>query len=103
VRAPDEELLNRAYQLFSDQVNGVEYLIGYEGNDFTLTGDIEQDLMGITAVHPMRKEAVNAFLARAGALWEIVDRLVARGDLVELEHDGHLFYLRKFSRDRETP
>lgn len=103
VRAPDEELLNRAYQLFSDQVNGVEYLIGYEGNDFTFTGDIEQDLMGITAVHPMRKEAVDAFLARAGALWEVVDRLVARGDLVELEHDGHLFYLRKFSRDRETP
>lgn len=102
VCAPAEEILNRAYQLFAEKVKRVEYLIGYEGNDFAVTGDIEQDLLGITAVHPMRKEAVDAFLSHAGALWEVVDRLVARGDLAEIEHDGHLFYLRKFSRDHEA-
>lgn len=102
VCAPAEEILNRAYQLFAEKVKRVEYLIGYEGNDFAVTGDIERDLLGITAVHPMRKEAVTAFLSRAGVLWEVVDRLVARGDLTEIEHDGHIFYLRKFSKDREA-
>jgi len=102
VCAPAEEILNRAYQLFAEKVKRVEYLIGYEGNDFAVTGDIERDLLGITAVHPMRKEAVTAILSRAGVLWEGVDRLVARGDLTEIEHDGHIFYLRKFSKDREA-
>jgi hypothetical protein len=35
----------RAYQVFNDRVRHVEYLIGYEDNAFTLTGDVEQDLL----------------------------------------------------------
>jgi wyosine [tRNA(Phe)-imidazoG37] synthetase (radical SAM superfamily) len=91
---PDEEVLNRAYQLFAERVGEVEYLIGYEGDAFASTGDAEADLLGITAVHPMRAEAVKALLSRAGCSWEVVDRLTARGDLVRTEYDGHTFYLR---------
>lgn len=40
----------------------MEYLIGYEGNDFAFTGNIEQDLLSVTAVHPMREDAVNEML-----------------------------------------
>lgn len=58
VHAPDEETVNRCYQLVSTHVNRVEYLIGYEGNAFASTGDLEEDLLAITAVHPMRAEAV---------------------------------------------
>jgi wyosine [tRNA(Phe)-imidazoG37] synthetase (radical SAM superfamily) len=91
---PDEAVLNRAYQLFAERVGEVEYLIGYEGDAFASTGDAETDLLGITAVHPMRAEAVKALLSRAGCSWEVVDRLTARGDLVRTEYDGHTFYLR---------
>jgi wyosine [tRNA(Phe)-imidazoG37] synthetase (radical SAM superfamily) len=95
VRAcPDAEVLNRAYQLFAERIGEVEYLIGYEGDAFASTGDAEADLLGITAVHPMRAEAVKALLSRAGCSWEVVDRLTARGDLVRTEYDGHTFYLR---------
>jgi wyosine [tRNA(Phe)-imidazoG37] synthetase (radical SAM superfamily) len=67
------------------------------------TGDIEKDLLSITAVHPMRKEAVEALLARAGAPWEVVERLVAQGDLRETNYDGYRFYLRRFNffQDRD--
>jgi hypothetical protein len=61
-----------------------------------LTGDLEQDLLGITAVHPMRKEAVDRYLERAGETWAVVERLVAQGDLAETTYDGHRFYLRRF-------
>jgi len=57
-------------------VDHVEYLIGYEGNAFAFTGDIEEDLLSITAVHPMREEAVNEFLARARADWSVVHQLI---------------------------
>lgn len=102
VRGPDEEALARAYQLLAEKVSRVEYLIGYEGDTFASTGDIERDLLGISAVHPMREEAVRALLARAGASWEIVDRLVAQGDFVETTYDDHVFYLRRFTKGREA-
>lgn len=96
VQAPDERVLHGAYQIFRDRMDQVEYLIGYEGNAFAFTGHVEQDLLSITAVHPMREDAVSEYLARAQSEWAVVDRLVAQGELVELEHGSHRFYLRKF-------
>jgi wyosine [tRNA(Phe)-imidazoG37] synthetase (radical SAM superfamily) len=96
VRASNEETVNRAYRIFADKLEHVEYLIGYEGNAFAFTGDIQKDLLSITAVHPMRREAVDALLSRAGASWGVVDHLLAHGELAETKYDGHLFYLRKF-------
>jgi wyosine [tRNA(Phe)-imidazoG37] synthetase (radical SAM superfamily) len=100
VRAPDEETVNRAYRIFADQLEQVEYLIGYEGDAFAFTGDIQKDLLSITAVHPMRQEAVDALLVKAGASWDVVDHLLAHGELAEVRHDGHVFYLRKFTKNR---
>jgi len=102
VRGPDEAALNRAYQLLADKVKRVECLIGYEGDAFALTGDVEKDLLSITAVHPMREEAVSAFLSRAGSSWDVVERLVAQRDLAETKYDGHIFYLRRFTKGREV-
>ncbi|MBN1815199.1 MAG: radical SAM protein [Anaerolineae bacterium] len=98
VRAPDEEILNRAYHILSKQIEQVETLLGYEGDAFASTGDVEADLLSITAVHPMREGAVDAFLARAGAGWPTVHRLVERGQLVEMAYEGQRYYGRKVSR-----
>jgi wyosine [tRNA(Phe)-imidazoG37] synthetase (radical SAM superfamily) len=95
VQPPAAESINRAYQIFSDRVRHVEYLIGYEGNAFTCTGNVEQDLLSITAVHPMREEAVGALLAQAGADWSIVHRLVAQDQLVEVAYAGQRFFVRR--------
>ena len=92
---PEEPIINRAYQVLSERVDHVEYLIGYEGNAFAFTGDVEQDLLSITAVHPMREEAVDEFLARAKVGWAVVRRLVAQDRLVETEYGGRRFYLRR--------
>jgi wyosine [tRNA(Phe)-imidazoG37] synthetase (radical SAM superfamily) len=95
VRAPDEETLNRAYQTLSEKLEWVEYLIGYEGDAFAFTGDVEEDLLSITAVHPMREDAVEKFLARAGAEPEALYRLVRAGRLTEAKYGDHAFYLRR--------
>jgi wyosine [tRNA(Phe)-imidazoG37] synthetase (radical SAM superfamily) len=92
---PDEGRINRAYQIVSERVDNVEYLIGYEGNAFALTDDVEDDLLSITSVHPMREGAVHKLLRRGGADWEVVRRLMARNQLVEVEYGGHRFYLRR--------
>jgi wyosine [tRNA(Phe)-imidazoG37] synthetase (radical SAM superfamily) len=103
VRPPGEDVLNRAYQIFSERVDQVEYLIGYEGNAFTFTGNVAEDLLAITAVHPMRQDAVAELLARARAGWPIVHRLVAQGHLVETEYGGHTFFLRRLQGSEAAP
>jgi hypothetical protein len=82
----------------SEKVGQVEYLIGYEGDAFAFTGSVEEDLLSITAVHPMREDAVRAFLARAGADWLTVRGLVERNQLVETVYEGRRYYGRKISR-----
>jgi len=98
VRSPSESVVNRAYQIFDERMERVELLTGYEGDAFAFTGHIEEDLMSITAVHPMREEAVSDFLARARADWSVVRGLIDQGQLVETEYEGRKFYVRKFSK-----
>jgi wyosine [tRNA(Phe)-imidazoG37] synthetase (radical SAM superfamily) len=97
-RPPGEEVINRAYQILNKRVSQVEYLIGYEGNAFAFTVDVEEDLLSITAVHPMREEAVSEFLTRAGADWSFVHRLIDGGQLVKTDYEGKSFYMRKLPR-----
>lgn len=97
IHIPEEKILASAYRIFASQLPHVEFLVDFEGDDFTCYGDIESDLLSTMAVHPMRKDSVEAMLANAGATWDVVAALVARGDLVELDHAGHVFYLRRFT------
>ena len=91
-----DQVLNMAYQVFKEHLTNVEYLIGYEGNDFGFSGNIEEDLLAITSVHPMREEAVRTYLKKAGSDWNIIANLIKRGSLLELKYQGKNFYLRKF-------
>jgi wyosine [tRNA(Phe)-imidazoG37] synthetase (radical SAM superfamily) len=98
VRAPTEPNLNLAYQIFSEKLDRVELLSGYEGNAFAFTGNVKDDLLSITAVHPMREDAVAELLAQATTDWATVDGLIGQGELVETEYQGSRFYLRKLDR-----
>lgn len=102
VRCPDEQVLNRAYHIFARHVENVEYLIGYEGNAFMATGDPVQDLLGITAVHPMRSDAVLALLARAGADDSVLDQLVRQEKLVRVTYGSKDFYIRRLPKVKRT-
>lgn len=91
-----DETLTLAYQVFSEQLPSVEYLIGHEGGEFGFSGNIEEDLLGITSVHPMREDSVREYLKRAGADWKVVTDLIERGSVRKVEYQGKNFYLRKF-------
>ncbi|MGC9530464.1 MAG: radical SAM protein [Candidatus Bipolaricaulaceae bacterium] len=98
VEPPQEEAVAAAYQAVSEHLPRVELLIGYEGDAFAASGDAAHDLLSITAVHPMREQAVKEVLARDAAEWDVVRRLVACGQLVELSYRGSKYYLRRLGR-----
>jgi wyosine [tRNA(Phe)-imidazoG37] synthetase (radical SAM superfamily) len=95
VQPPNEQVMNQVYQILSRRIDGVEFLIGYEGNAFAFTGNIEEDLLSITAVHPMRKEAVLELLTKARADWSIIQNLMNQGRLLETDYQGQKFYMRR--------
>jgi len=90
-------VINVAFQVFSEKlgVDRVECLLGYEGDAFAFTGNVEEDLLGIMAVHPMREQAVRECLSSAKANWQIIEKLLREGKLLELKFEGYKYYLRK--------
>lgn len=95
----NEKTINKAYQIFDKKLEKVEYLIGYEGNAFAFTGDVVDDLLSITSVHPMREDGVKDFLSRADSDWSVIEELIDQNKLVQIEHQGKNFYMRKLSRN----
>jgi wyosine [tRNA(Phe)-imidazoG37] synthetase (radical SAM superfamily) len=96
ITQPAEEQVVQAYTLLAKKLKHVETLIGYEGNEFTYSGDLEQDLLSITAVHPMREEAVDELLQKAGLDWDFIQALLDNNKLKKIEFAGKNFYLRHF-------
>ena len=76
----------------------MEFLIGYEGNASAFTGNVKEDLLSITVVHPMREEAVAELLKKANAGWQIIDELLRNGKLVRLKYEGNTYYMRKLNQ-----
>ncbi len=95
VEIPNEEKINLAYQIFCENNLQTEILIGYEGNDFFYSGNVEEEILGITSVHPMRKDAIESYLRKAGVGFEIVIDMIEKDKIREINYKGHKYYLRK--------
>ena len=96
VKGAKEGVIMKAYDVFSKVVK-TEYLIGYEGNEFSSSGNFEEDILSITSVHPMREDAVSQLLKKDGEDWDAVEKLIKEGKLIEIEYEGKKFYMRKIA------
>ena len=102
VRPADEEAINFAYQEFQEHVQHVELILGYEGNAFAFTGNVEEDILSITAVHPMRREAVEELLRKAGKEWSVVEQMEKEEKVRIMEYNGHTFVMRRLRKNLEV-
>lgn len=88
--------VNRAWQIISEKTNRVELLSGYEGNAFSSTGDLRKDILNITAVHPLREDAVEELLKQSKHDKYFIDQMLEINEISRSYYNGHNFYLRKF-------
>jgi wyosine [tRNA(Phe)-imidazoG37] synthetase (radical SAM superfamily) len=102
VHGTDEAGLTRAYEIFAARLPAVELLTGLETEPFAHTGEARTDLLGITAVHPMRESAVRALLAEDGASWSLVETLLAEGTLEAVKYEGEQFFLRPLGHRKRS-
>jgi len=94
----DEDRVLEAYHAFAQQVDNVELLTGYEGNEFSSTGRFREDILAITAVHPMREDAVTELLARSNECEETLEIMIGEELLRRVVYGSHTYYMRRFRR-----
>jgi wyosine [tRNA(Phe)-imidazoG37] synthetase (radical SAM superfamily) len=95
VCAPSEEVINQAFQIMRRKIEQVEFLIGYDEGAYASTGDAEHDLLGITAVHPMREPEVMQLLEKAHQDWVLIEKLIADKKIKQVDYAGQRFYVRR--------
>ncbi len=93
---PDEGILNKAYQAFSEVVNKVEFLTSSEVGEFYSTGDFEKDVLSITSVHPIRDDFMDRFLKRYGKDYDTIEMMIEEKKIVKVLFNDHYFFLRNF-------
>jgi len=98
VHPPTEAGITRAYEVFRAWHQHVELLVGDEGDAFSSTGHPCDDLLSITAVHPMREEAVRRLVQRAQADWDVVNELVRQGRLVPVVYGAQRYFVQPIKR-----
>lgn len=96
VKPPDPEKLNRAWQIFTAENIQTELLTGFEGSDTGFTGNIYEDILNITAVHPLREDTLLKLLEKNNADYQIVESLINQKLIRPAFYKGKKFYLREY-------
>lgn len=94
----EEAAVAMAYELFSRKNLKTELLTGYEGNAFASSDDFASDLLSITAVHPMRRDAVMELMAKTETPALVLEQLIDNELIEKVYFNDQEFFLRKFGR-----
>ena len=95
VTPPNEKKISTCYYILKTNINHVEYLTGYEGNNFGYTGNVENDILNTASIHPLREDAIIEMLRKAKMDWETVEKLINQKKLVETEYNSKNYYVTK--------
>ena len=68
----------------------------HEEGTFAFTRGIEDEIVSIAAVHPIRKDYLTKFLNSIGVDTCIIEKLIQEGKLVKLRYGGDEFYRSRF-------
>lgn len=95
IHSPELDEIISIHRTFNSIFAKTELLNVYEGNEFSIGSEIEDALISIMSVHPMRSDAVENYLIKSNYDWSIIDRLIEEKKIKKLEYAGHTFYKKK--------
>ena len=52
-------------------------------------------MLDIMSVHPMKKEAIEHMLNQANLNWDVVNNMIVKNKLSEVDYGGFKYYLRR--------
>jgi wyosine [tRNA(Phe)-imidazoG37] synthetase (radical SAM superfamily) len=96
VKSPDIDSLERILAFVNENLPFMEVIFESEKADFVSTGDLGEDILSITAVHPIREKALALMVHQAGGNWHVIEGLIASGKITCIQYRDEKFYLRRF-------
>ena len=93
----DELTMAKAYETFSWFCLTPEFLTGYEGNAFASSGNFKNDLLSITAVHPMRSDGVLELMAKSNSSITELNQLIDSKSIKRVDYNYKTYYMRNFT------
>jgi len=97
VKAPGAGALQRILAKAPEKIPFMDLLFETDVSGFVSTGNFEEDILNITAVHPLREEALQKMAAQAGADWSTVEALLTAGKIRRIPYREENFYVRNFT------
>jgi hypothetical protein len=97
VNPADSEKLNKAWKIINKNHINTEFLTGFEGTDAGFTGNIYDDILNITAVHPLRQDSLIKLLRNNNADISVVKSLIKQRLIRSTIYNGNKYYLRQYT------
>ena len=94
VRPPGADSLQKVLTILAEKLSFVDILFETEASDFISTGDLVEDILSITAVHPLREEALHRMVSQAGVEWDLVENLIISRKITCIVYRDERFYFR---------
>jgi len=96
ITPPSPDSLREIMRVCSTQIPFMHFLFETEVGDFISTGNLIEDILSITAVHPLREEALRGMVSKAGGTWKLVEDLLATNKIACINYRDERYYLRHF-------
>ena len=72
------------------------------GKSLKMVADIEADILSITSVHPMREDAINAYLKKANGHFSSIEKLLDEKKIIVSKYNNERFYIRVLTNRGQT-
>jgi hypothetical protein len=73
-----------------------EFLTGFEGTGTGYTGNFYEDIINITAVHPMREDALMKLLENDSTGYQVVEALIGQRLIKSVSYGGNKYFIRDY-------
>jgi len=92
VHPATKETIDLATHIFHENNIPIQINSDYEGSNLSYLNDVEQEILSIASVHPIREEGIQELLHKAQADWEVIEKLIKNGKLKETTYKNKRFY-----------
>jgi wyosine [tRNA(Phe)-imidazoG37] synthetase (radical SAM superfamily) len=98
ITPPSPDSLQQIINICSVQIPFMDLLFETEVGEFISTGDLAEDILSITAVHPLREEALRTMVSMAGGTWSVVEELLTTNEISSIDYRNERYFLRHFKK-----
>ncbi|MBN2350413.1 MAG: radical SAM protein [Bacteroidales bacterium] len=96
VKPVSEEKITESWQIYQEAGLTTELLTGFEGTDTGFTGNAFEDILNITAVHPLREDTIAKLLEQNKTSLSVIQSLVAQELIKSVNYKGKTYFVRNY-------